>query len=236
MTQKNEDTMGKRIEEKIRSLVLAATSGDTWQPSHTYEKGDRIEPFPANGRVYECTTAGTTARGRPRWPVSEDATVADGGVIWQDCGLSLTALKVMYRGEPGFVPTRLYPFAVVFLSTEQQAAGQDGYGRETGVIAFRYSGYVSCEQYFKDSETLEPDANREADIGSYREARELIQGCYLALEGWDPKRDVVWSADKKEQTVELFLDTIKNGIMGRTDNFSNRGSFDFHLYTARQTY
>jgi hypothetical protein len=229
---KANDVMADRIEKKVRDLILAS-AWPTWVADEDYEKGDRVEPFPKTGRVYECKHAGHSALGAPRWPSIEGAEVVDGTATWLDCGLSLTALKVMYKGEPGFVPVHLYPFAAVFLSTEMQAAGQDGYGRETGVISYRYSGYVSCEQYFKDVETLEPNVDREADIGSYRDARQLIQGCWAVLNAWDPKRDAVWSEDTKEQTVELFIDTVRNGIMGRTDNFSNRGSFDFHIYTAR---
>lgn len=228
-----DDTMGKRIENKIRDLILAVAY-PAWEPSHAYEKGDRVEPAVATGWTYECTAEdGSSGATAPRWPTVEGATVTDGTTAWVNVGLSLTALKVMFRGEPGFVPTRLYPFSIVFLSTEQEATGQDGYSRETGVVNLRYSGYVSCEQYFKDVETLEPDANRKADIGSYQQARELIQGCWDALTAWDATDDPVYSPDSKERTVELFIDEIRNGVMGRADNFSNRGSFNFHIYTAK---
>ena len=227
-----DDAMGRRIETKVRDLVLAV-SEPSWQAVHAYEEGDRIEPVPVTGWAYECDETGTTAASQPRWPVVEGGTVHNGTTAWRNVGLSLTSLKVMYRGEPGFVPTRLYPFAVVFLGTEAQATGQDGYGRETGVINYLYTGYVSCEQYFKDVETLEPDANREADIGSYAQARELIQAAREALGAWDAGDDPVTSEDGKERTVELFLDGVRNGIMGRSDNFSNRGSFDFRVFTAK---
>ena len=231
---KANDSMGARIEDHLRGLILDSVAASPWVADKAYVLGDRIEPVPVSGRVYECIKAGRGALTQPRWPEVEGLIVSDGAVRWEDVGLSLTALKVVYRGEPGFVPTRLYPFSVVFLSTEMQATGQDGYGRETGIISYRYSGSISCEQYFKDVETLEPNSNREADIGSYREARELIQGCWSAITAWDPGNDIVWSEDGKEQTRELFIDTVRNSIMGRSDNFSNRGSFDLHIYSTRQ--
>ncbi len=45
------------------------------------------------------------------------------------------ALKVFYRGEPGFVPVKLYPFAVIFLAEELEAIGQEGYEPATGLTA-----------------------------------------------------------------------------------------------------
>ena len=37
-----------------------------------------------NGHLYRCTAAGTTQTNEPAWPLSENATVTDGGVTWQE--------------------------------------------------------------------------------------------------------------------------------------------------------
>ena len=37
-----------------------------------------------NGHLYRCTVAGTTAATEPAWPLTENATVTDGGVTWEE--------------------------------------------------------------------------------------------------------------------------------------------------------
>lgn len=148
-------------------------------------------------------------------------------------------IKVFYRGEPGFVPVKLYPFIVTFLSEENQAIGQDGFGDSTGMRHFRYDGYVSLEVLFKDTTTLMPDpSSRYADVGSYLEAKELTQAAFNAVLSWGGpsgglEADPVVSFDGKEKTVELRSDTITNGLGRRGDNVSNRGRFAFYVYTRR---
>lgn len=66
-------------------------------------------------------------------------------------------IKVFYRGEPGFVPVKLYPFVIVFLSEETEASGE-GYNESTGLRYYRYDGYISLEVIHKD--TSESDARR----------------------------------------------------------------------------
>ena len=146
--------------------------------------------------------------------------------------------KVFYRGEPGFVPVKLYPFVIVFLREESEAVGQDGYEESTGMRYFRYEGYISLEVLFKDSGTLMPDGNRRADVGTYLRAKELTQAAFNAILSWGGPQghledDPVTSVDGREATVEFRTDGITNGLGRRGDNISNRGTFNFHVYTRR---
>lgn len=150
-------------------------------------------------------------------------------------------LKVVIRGEPGFMPVKLYPFGIVFLSEENEALGQEGYSEATGVRYYRYDGYISLEVLFKDTSTLMPDADRKANVGSYLRAKELTQAAFNAVVSWGgPQGNLeeapVISSDGKERTVELRTDAINNGLGRRGDNVSNRGTFNFHVYTVRQNW
>lgn len=148
-------------------------------------------------------------------------------------------IKVFYRGEPGFVPVKLFPFIVVFLSGEEEATGGEGYQESTGLRYYRYDGYISLEVLAKDTSGLMPDVDRKADVPSYLEAKTLTQAAFNAILSWGGpsgklEDNPVVSFDTKEQTVELRTDTITNGLARRGDNVSNRGSFQFHIYTRRQ--
>lgn len=57
---------------------------DAWAATTAYSLNDRIEPTTANGYVYKCTTAGTSAGSEPTWPTTGigSSTVSDGTVVW----------------------------------------------------------------------------------------------------------------------------------------------------------
>jgi len=150
----------------------------------------------------------------------------------------LLQLKVIFRGEPGTVPTKLHPFAVVFLELESDA-NQDGYGASTGVRNYRYDGYVSIDVLHKDAAHLMPSSDRRANVSSYLSAKSYIQAARQALMAWGGPfgrlEDPVVSFDTKEQTVELVTENIRNGLVSRDENnYSNRAAFDFHIYTTRK--
>src|SRR6202453_3831059 len=60
--------------------------GGAWLASTAYLAGEYVQPtaIGGNGHLYRCVTAGTTAATEPAWPITENATVTDGGVTWQE--------------------------------------------------------------------------------------------------------------------------------------------------------
>lgn len=151
---------------------------------------------------------------------------------------SLSDLKVWYRGEPGIVPVRLYPFGIVFLRREREARGEEGFGQETGFTYWRYEGYISVEVLFRDTSTLLPDSNRRANVGSYMQSKDFTQIAKTVLTSWDVQGDPVVTADGTERSVnQMFSDDIVNGIESRTpDNVGNRGNVAFHLYVRKNDF
>jgi len=151
----------------------------------------------------------------------------------------LDVLKVIFRGEPGAVPTKLHPFGVVFLELESDA-NSEGYGSSTGVRNYRYDGYISVDVVFKDASDLLPDSDRKANVRSYLLSKSYIQAARQALMDWGGPEghledDPVVSNDSRERTVELVCENIRNGLVSREENnYTNRASFDFHVMTTRR--
>lgn len=60
--------------------------GAIWSPQTAYIVGNYVQPTATggNGHLYRCTKAGTSAAGEPTWPLTENGTVVDGGVTWQE--------------------------------------------------------------------------------------------------------------------------------------------------------
>jgi hypothetical protein len=60
--------------------------GAPWQASTAYLVGEYVQPTVTggNGHLYRCIAAGTTQATEPTWPLTENATVTDGGVTWQE--------------------------------------------------------------------------------------------------------------------------------------------------------
>lgn len=54
--------------------------GAYWSATTAIALGGVMTPH--NGRVYICTTAGTTGSTEPTWNVRQDATITDGSVVW----------------------------------------------------------------------------------------------------------------------------------------------------------
>lgn len=55
---------------------------DPWRTATSVAAGVYIRPTTANGKLYECTTAGTTGSTEPTWPTTIGNTVADGTAVW----------------------------------------------------------------------------------------------------------------------------------------------------------
>ena len=74
--------------------IKSATDG-TWEASTTYAVGDLVIPTTPNNRFYYATTAGDSDVGEPTWPTDE-STVVDNEVTWQDMGLIASNLGVVW--------------------------------------------------------------------------------------------------------------------------------------------
>lgn len=46
--------------------------------------GDFTIPATPNGRLYRCTTAGTTGAGEPTWATTDGGTTSDGTAVWTE--------------------------------------------------------------------------------------------------------------------------------------------------------
>ena len=60
--------------------------GGAWLASTAYAVGEYVQPTATggNGHLYRCTVAGTTNTTEPAWPLTENATITDGGVTWEE--------------------------------------------------------------------------------------------------------------------------------------------------------
>jgi hypothetical protein len=58
--------------------------GAAWLASTAYLAGEYVQPTRLNGHLYRCATPGTTSATEPTWPLTENATVTDGSVTWQE--------------------------------------------------------------------------------------------------------------------------------------------------------
>lgn len=161
-----------------------------------------------------------------------DLLLAEAG--WDD-------IKVLFRGEPGFeVPSQFIPCAVIHISDIVQATGEEGYGEVTGMRYWRYDGYLSVDVRLSDIRAAAPNPqDRWVDVPSYSLSKAFIESALDAVMAWaGPDGEMnpqIVSDDENERSVELLTDTIRLGLGRRSDSITNRGSFDFHIYTRRQT-
>src|SRR5580658_436073 len=60
--------------------------GAAWLASTAYLVGEYVQPTATggNGHLYRCTAAGTTTATEPTWPLTENSTITDGGVTWEE--------------------------------------------------------------------------------------------------------------------------------------------------------
>jgi hypothetical protein len=151
-------------------------------------------------------------------------------------------IKALFRGEPGFeVPSKFLPFGVIHMAEVVQATGEEGYGESTAFRYWRYDGYISVDVRLSDiRETPAPTPeDRWVDVPSYNLSKALIESALDSVMSWagpdGEMNPVVLSDDGNERSVELLTDTIRLGLGRRSDSITNRGSFEFHIYTRRQT-
>ncbi|PLX46180.1 MAG: hypothetical protein C0609_01210 [Deltaproteobacteria bacterium] len=93
--------LGSDFCDSIGQIVDATgTAGAQARANSTaYSLGDFVQPSTANGYVYKCTTAGTSAGSAPTFPTILGATVTDGTVVWTNWG---------YIGHGKVTNTNLY--------------------------------------------------------------------------------------------------------------------------------
>lgn len=65
-------------------LIVATRGYSNSIRSTAISSGDTVIPATPNGRIYKCTTAGTTGSGEPTWPTTAGGTVSDGTAVWTE--------------------------------------------------------------------------------------------------------------------------------------------------------
>jgi len=63
---------------------LIVASEGYWQATFAYTSGDTVLPTTPNGRMYRCSTSGTSGGSQPTWPTTPGGTVADGSAVWTE--------------------------------------------------------------------------------------------------------------------------------------------------------
>lgn len=72
-------------------VALLRASRGTWTASTVYSVGDTIIPTTFAGRMYRCTTGGTSGSSQPTWTTTDGGTTNDGSVVWTEHTLSMRA-------------------------------------------------------------------------------------------------------------------------------------------------
>lgn len=78
----------------IDETVTVANGAGTWAATTAYAEGDFLVD---TGRVYECTTAGTSGGTEPTWPTTTGDTVTDGTAEWTDRGVFAAVKDTDFR-------------------------------------------------------------------------------------------------------------------------------------------
>jgi len=67
-----------------RYVGLVVASAGQSPRSTAVTSGQYTVPATLNGRLYKCTTAGTSGSSEPTWPTTAGGTVVDGSVTWTE--------------------------------------------------------------------------------------------------------------------------------------------------------
>lgn len=91
---------GMQIAGQGFTYTTAGAWPTTWTASTAHAVEDVVRPNPANGYLYRCSVAGTSAATPPTWPLGVGQTVTDGSVTWECCGGGVTALTASNETWP----------------------------------------------------------------------------------------------------------------------------------------
>lgn len=79
------------------TLYVGLLTASQWTASTAYSAGAYVIPTTFNsisgeqGKIFKCTTAGTSGTTQPTWPTGEGATVTDNTVTWTEVSLLFQA-------------------------------------------------------------------------------------------------------------------------------------------------
>jgi hypothetical protein len=106
----------------VLSESITTTLASSWSvqraASTAYVVDDVVRPAAANGWLYRCVVAGTTAAGLPTYPTVLGQIVTDGGVTWEAYG---RAICVLGFTDPVWTGFSAGPFRYLVLSDRTPA-------------------------------------------------------------------------------------------------------------------
>jgi hypothetical protein len=80
-------------EVKLRGFDYTSFLARVWTGGTVYEEGEVVRPLSANGFQYRAANTGQTKSRAPVFPITDGATVLDGGVTWQTEPISNESLR-----------------------------------------------------------------------------------------------------------------------------------------------
>lgn len=101
----------------------------SWTASTAFSVGSTTVPVPANGYIYECTTAGTTGSSQPTWPITTGATVTDGSVVWTCEG----AVSYAVTPTPGSAAAYLGTQQITYTPTQNNVIDTTQYSYQLSI-------------------------------------------------------------------------------------------------------
>lgn len=70
-----------------RDGIPFSAMAPVWTLSTSYVQGNLVQPTPANGHTYICTTGGTSGASQPTFLTGNKSVTNDNGVVWQENGI-----------------------------------------------------------------------------------------------------------------------------------------------------